>query len=57
MTRTLLKDPDVVIPEPYPKLESAPDNEDPTDKASKETLLLSLGLTLSIQKQNERVPK
>ena len=36
MTRTLLKDPEVIIPEPYPKLEAAPDNEDPTEKASRD---------------------
>ena len=30
MTRTLLNDPDMIIPEPYPKLEAAPDgNESP----------------------------
>ena len=36
MTRTLLKDPEPVIPEPYPKLEAAPENEDPADKASRD---------------------
>ena len=37
MTRTLLSDPDPIIPEPYQKVEAAPEgNESPEDKASRE---------------------